>query len=64
MAQKPSNRDLMNKEMEKFSYKGDILFAVVIIVLLFGSVLGIIWWGNVHMGYLPSPMSWIRGNGI
>ena len=50
--QRPSNRELMNREMEKFSYKSDLWFAAIIVVLLFGSVLGIIYWGNAHLGFI------------
>ena len=50
-----TNRQLMNDEMKRFNYKGDIWFALIVIGLLFGGILGIIWWGNVYLGFLPSP---------
>ena len=42
--------------MKRFNYKGDIWFALIVIGLLFGGILGIIWWGNVNLGFLPSPI--------
>ena len=46
--------------MKRFNYKGDIWFAVIVIGLLFGAVLGIIWWGNVYLGFLPSPIELLK----
>ena len=46
----------MNDEMKRFNYKGDIWFALIVIGLLFGGILGIIWWGNVYLGFLQSPI--------
>ena len=41
-----SPRQLMNDEMAQYSYKGDLWFAGVIIVFLFGTVLGLVWWAH------------------
>ena len=48
-------------DSEIHSMKGDYIFAACIMGLIFGAILGIIWWGNVKLGYLPGPIDIIKG---
>ena len=50
-----------NDDSEIPSMKGDYIFAATIMLLIFGAILGIIWWGNVKLGYLPGPIDIIKG---
>ena len=48
-------------DSEIHSMKGDYIFAACIMGLIFGAILGIIWWGNISLGYLPGPIDLIKG---